>query len=298
MLEGIKYRDDIHEYTNRSNKKYISVTTLKGLYCNKFEDLKDFWGLYKGIQAALGVRYAEKKAMSGLYMNKGGNFKELGQQGELERLKPLVLIGIQFGLDLPSIAKTNNTRFDLWKGMADYANARGTRYHDMKEAEALKSGFDRVGDTIAAVQYKYSFNLAELEDGFHSEVMLYNHHYEVAGRADKLILETDVLRDRWMLWDDYKTNKKIDTTNPFQKMKYPLNHLDDCNFIHYAIQINTYEWLLKQFGFKTKHRRITWVILDDNEQVVKEVPMIIPNLQKEVQLMLDHHYDTRVKPNK
>lgn len=295
MLEGIKYRDDIHQYSSRDGLIYTSVTTLKGLYCNKFEDLKDFWALYKGVQKALGLAFAFKSAMSGLYMSNGGTFKELANQSEIVRLKPLVIIAQKFGLDLQKIASNNGAFFSSWKAQADYANARGTRYHDKKEKEAYDSGTDSIGDRKAAVQYSYSFDLSELEDGFHSEVLLYNHHYQIAGRADKLIIDTDIFGDRWMDWDDYKTSKKIDTTNSFQKMKYPINHLDDCNFIHYALQINIYEWLLKQFGYSTRSRRITWVILDDEENEIKSVPMVIPNLQKEVQLILDHHYETRIK---
>ena len=294
-MQGVKYRDDIHQYSSREGVVYTSVTTLKGLYCNKFEDLQDFWAVYKGVQRALGSAYAEKKAMSGYYMSKGGDFKELALQSEIQKYSPLAIIAQEKGIDLREIAKDNPLFFAKWKKEADYANARGTRYHDKKEKEALDSGFDSIDGLKANVQYKYSFDLAELTDGFHVEVLLYNHHYQIAGRADKLIIESDIVDDRWMIWDDYKTSKKIDTSNSFQKMKYPLNHLDDCNFIHYAIQINTYEWLLKQFGYKTRKRRITWVRLDENENEIGSIPMVIPDLQREVQLMLDHHYEIRVK---
>jgi hypothetical protein len=293
-MQGVRYKDLGHEYSNREGKVYISVTTLKGLYCNKFEDLQDFWAVYKGIQAKLGPGYAEKSKMSGYYMRKGGNFKNLALQSDIQKYAPLTIIAQENKIDILEIAKNNPFFFDKWKQQADYANARGTRYHDKKELEALESGYDIIDGIKAPVQYKYSFDLSELTDGFHVEVLLYNHHYQVAGRADKLIIETDIIGDRWMIWDDYKTNKKIDTTNGFQKMKYPLNHLDDCNFIHYAIQINTYEWLLKQFGYKTKSRRITWVRLNEREEEIGSIPMVIPDLQKEVQAMLDHHYQTRI----
>lgn len=295
MLEGIKYRDDIHQYSNRDNKVYISATTLLGLYKNKFEDLKDFWAFYKGVQKALGRNYEERSAMSGLYMRNGGKFKDLNLQSDIVRLEPLVKICTQFDISTKAVLGQRPELFSQWKAAADYACARGTRYHDKKEKEALESGFDSINGIIAPTQYKYTFDLSELTDGFHSELMLYNHEYEIAGRADKVIIETDLFGDRWMLWDDYKTNKKISMTNAFTRMKYPIQHLDDCNGIHYALQINLYEWMLKQFGYKTKHRKITWVILNEVEESVKEIDMIIPDLQKEVVAMVNHYKETVLK---
>ena len=32
-------------------------------------------------------------------------------------------------------------------------------------------------------------------------------------------------------------------------MKPPVNHLMDCNYIHYELQISMYAWMLQQFGF-------------------------------------------------
>lgn len=53
----------------------------------------------------------------------------------------------------------------------------------------------------------------------------------------------------------HNTNKKIDTKSFFdkklkrsQKMKYPLNQLDDCNFMHYTLQLSTYAWMVKQIN--------------------------------------------------
>lgn len=31
-------------------------------------------------------------------------------------------------------------------------------------------------------------------------------------------------------------------------MKYPLNHLDDCNLQHYTMQLSTYAWMLQKIN--------------------------------------------------
>ena len=53
----------------------------------------------------------------------------------------------------------------------------------------------------------------------------------------------------------HNTNKEIKLKSNFNvktktstKMKYPLNHLDDCNFIHYSLQLSTYAWMLQQLN--------------------------------------------------
>ena len=45
---------------------------------------------------------------------------------------------------------------------------------------------------------------------------------------------------------DWKTNKKIDKENPFQKCIGPLEGLPDCNYIHYSAQLSTYKLLIER----------------------------------------------------
>lgn len=53
----------------------------------------------------------------------------------------------------------------------------------------------------------------------------------------------------------HNTNKKIETTSFFDNkskksvmMKYPLNHLQDCNYNHYTLQLSTYAWMIQQLN--------------------------------------------------
>ena len=53
----------------------------------------------------------------------------------------------------------------------------------------------------------------------------------------------------------HNTNKKIDQKSGFDssikgnaKMKYPLNNLMDCNFLHYTLQLSTYAWMIKKLN--------------------------------------------------
>ena len=51
----------------------------------------------------------------------------------------------------------------------------------------------------------------------------------------------------------HNTGKKMDTKSYFDrklkrssKMKYPLNNLDDCNFMHYSMQLSLYAWMIQK----------------------------------------------------
>ena len=61
---------------------------------------------------------------------------------------------------------------------------------------------------------------------------------------------------------DYKTNKEIKLESfkswdgSKQKMQHPINHLDDCNFIHYALQLSLYLYIILKHNPKLKPGRL------------------------------------------
>jgi len=51
----------------------------------------------------------------------------------------------------------------------------------------------------------------------------------------------------------HNTNRQIKrSAYKNQKMKPPLSHLADCNYIHYNLQISFYAWMLEEFGFRVR----------------------------------------------
>lgn len=82
---------------------------------------------------------------------------------------------------------------------------------------------------------------------------------------------------------DWKTSKQINTMNNWgQKMFPPLQHLDDCNFIHYSLQLNLYSYMLeKRYGLKIKGCYIIHL------QASKFNEIEIPILRKEIEQMIN-----------
>ena len=85
---------------------------------------------------------------------------------------------------------------------------------------------------------------------FHSEVIVFSKKLKIAGTIDLLIHNKK--SDTYHLLD-WKTNKRIDERS-FGGKKGILNsteHLDDCNFNHYSLQLSFYRYILENhYGLK------------------------------------------------
>ena len=79
------------------------------------------------------------------------------------------------------------------------------------------------------------------------EKILFSEKYKVAGTVDLLVQHKKTKQIKII---DWKTNKKIVTYNCFNKYGYsPIKHLDDTNYVHYALQTSMYKYLLIHEGY-------------------------------------------------
>lgn len=195
---------------------------------------------------------------------------------------------------------------DAWKSENKRSTDLGHWYHSkrenelyaMKEITVTKPVFDN-GSKIASSQ--------KLIDGIYPEHMVYLESSGVCGQVDKPEVVNQVLNI-----NDYKTNKKIlykgfaNWEGITQKMLAPVQHLDDCTFNHYALQLSIYAYIIlrhnptltlgkltiEHVSFETagedKHGYpITKLTEDTNEPIIKNVKLItVPYLLKEVQQIL------------
>ncbi len=121
-----------------------------------------------------------------------------------------------------------------------------------------------------------------------NEQILYSEDDEVAGTADKILLRPgtkDVIDI-----DDYKTNiaQGIATSSKYNnRMKAPFDHLEDCNFVHYSLQLSIYAAMIeKQFNMKIGRLRLKY-IPPFNPIAFKVVPIIY--MKQEAHMMLQSH---------
>lgn len=182
-----------------------------------------------------------------------------------------------------------------WADKRDKAADRGTAYHRMKEAELIASGdssivgyqTQRLGDDYVKLD-----DSVILEDNkTYLEKMIWSKRYGICGTADL----AGVISGRIHI-SDYKTNEKLEReswvnprTGSSKRLLFPLNHLDDCNFNIYQLQLNTYMYMLLQHNrnFKMGEMNILHVAFDALGNPLEPQVILVANLQKEVKAMLE-----------
>lgn len=191
-----------------------------------------------------------------------------------------------------------------WKKTTVEACEKGSEYHAGKELEDLATEVHQIngrllslGANTDGVQDLYS-----LPDGVYVEMLLWNDYFKIAGKADKVIIQT-INGIRYVEIIDYKTSKTITDYNYIrsdgvkivsEKLLAPLNNITNCNYNVYQLQLNIYAWMLVQFGFVLKGGCIIHV--KDVTDPSKDEFYPLLNMQREVDvLMVDRHKKLRLQ---
>ena len=92
---------------------------------------------------------------------------------------------------------------------------------------------------------------------------------------------------------DFKTNKKIDrksyynkSTKRYECLKYPLNTIQDCNLMHYTLQLSMYAYLLQQINPDLNIKMLKLIHIDHSNKV-EEIE--VEYMKKEVEVLLKHY---------
>lgn len=138
-----------------------------------------------------------------------------------------------------------------WKNEAKRATDLGTWYHNQRENDICGlHDMERHGLTVPIFKpvevdgVKHSPN-QKITEGVYPEHMVYLKSAGICGQSDLV----EVIRNEVHI-TDYKTNKEIKTEGftswdgITQKMNPPLSHLDDCNLMHYALQLSMYMYII------------------------------------------------------
>jgi hypothetical protein len=211
-----------------------------------------------------------------------------------------------FGIEPETILK-------IWNDESQRAMSLGTFYHNQREADLCSlASIEKEGVTVPIFVPNVQPNgiklapVQKLESGVYPEHMVYLKSAGICGQSDLV----EVVNGRIYIID-YKTNKEIKKESFVNweglsdKLSFPLAHLDDCNFNHYALQLSIYMYIMLKHNPKLKPGKmyIHHVVFeeDDKDQngypvtkysvegdpIVKEViPMEVPYLEDEVRSII------------
>jgi ATP-dependent exoDNAse (exonuclease V) beta subunit len=213
----------------------------------------------------------------------------------------------------------------IWKKESERAMSLGTYYHNQREDDlcALAS-IEREGVNVPIFTPILKGNgvkhapKQKLDPGVYPEHMIYLKSAGICGQSDLV----EVVNGKVSIID-YKTNKEIkmqsyvDWEGVSQKMQFPVSHLDDCNFNHYALQLSIYMYIIIKHNPKLRpgsmyihHVQFEEESKDDNgypitkytkegDPILKNLVQIpVPYLKDEVISLIHYLHDNRKKLKK
>lgn len=156
-----------------------------------------------------------------------------------------------------------NQILDLWSSENKRSTDLGSKYHLQKETKLISEHLQERDGLLYPVyppimhgEKKLSIP-QRLTEGIYPEHMMYLKSAGICGQGDRL----EIIKNFIDVYD-HKTNKKLEFESyknyqgKGKKMKSILSHLDDCNFIHYSIQLSIYMYMVKKHNYNLTPRNL------------------------------------------
>lgn len=238
------YNDELHVYWSEKDLvPSISVTTL----IHQFDPFDEFfWSRYKALEALLPEDFSDLKPIL------------------LDTKKFNESILEDYNIELSDFQNKVDEILGEWEQKREVACVRGTHIHKEYELKTLKQDYSDLSEYdipnfLDSPNLKVvTNNIIPEGNAVLPELLLSrisdDGKLRIAGQADLVI----VLGNEFYILD-FKTNKKIDTKSYFdrkkkrsEKLLFPLNHLDQCNYNVYTVQLSTYAWMIEKNNPKLK----------------------------------------------
>ncbi len=152
---------------------------------------------------------------------------------------------------------------DVWHTENKRSTDAGSKYHLQKERKLISQPLQKregliypvyppimLGDKKLSIPQK-------LEEGIYPEHLMYLMSAGICGQADRV----EIIQKYIDIYD-HKTNKKLEFESfknrlgQSKKMMRILRHLDDCNFIHYSIQLSIYMYMVRKHNYNLTPRKL------------------------------------------
>jgi len=127
------------------------------------------------------------------------------------------------------------------------------------------------------------------------EKKLFSNKYKVIGYADKIVVSRNTINiyDNKIIDKIYRTSS-FKTDNGFKipptKMSAPLDHLEDCNYNEYVLQLSLYMYLAWENNKSLKIGKlyIRHIIMNDKDKITSDELIEVPYMKEEVKKILKY----------
>ena len=181
--------------------------------------------------------------------------------------------------------KTDQEILDGWSNSGKEASGLGTAMHLAIE-QFMNGSHDIIDDSVKQTkEWKYFTNFwADCGPDlvpYRMEWEVFSLEHKLAGSIDAIFYRPS--DGKYVIYD-WKRSKQIKMENDYEKGHYPLDHLSNCNYWHYSLQLNIYKWFLETF-YGLEIADLYLIILHpDNKNYHRLRLNMLPD---EVQSMLD-----------
>ena len=142
-----------------------------------------------------------------------------------------------------------------WNDNRDRAANYGTRVH--KQIELYLTGQELTTKTEEFNQFLIFERENSNLEPYRVEWIIYDEDLMIGGTIDA-VYKNQSTGQYYII--DWKTNNKITKKNSYQQGKYPINYIDDCNFMHYTLQLSLYKHILEtKYGIKIEKTYLCWL---------------------------------------
>lgn len=201
------------------------------------------------------------------------------------------LIGTTHFFDKEKIAARTAERIGIpvrdvlsaWENKGDYARLKGHEMHsfienlwqhkkyDFKYYEKHISMFVEL-DILKDQYLNFYRPASKLMNLIAAERIVYDTDFKVAGTFDGMFYNSvNKTIDIW----DWKTSTKIERSSKYNKKLIGLEHLDECNFNEYALQLSIYKYIIeKNTDIKITHLNICQISTENRNYDAFRVPYL------------------------
>lgn len=175
-----------------------------------------------------------------------------------------------------------------WEETRDLAANTGTRVHEIAEKKilginSLETYSKELEPYVVAID-KFKRSLSDRTYVLGTEVMVYSEKYKVAGQIDLLLIDENYCVHLL----DWKTNKDIRRDNDWGNMMINgLNHLPDCEYSKYSLQLSLYAKMLSDWGINVSGLELIHLRKYDYSRIA------IKYLDKEAEYILDKELNNK-----
>lgn len=182
-----------------------------------------------------------------------------------------------------------------WEKNRDEAARAGTRMHELIEwfyeypdfvteahLEYMASAFE-MPELLQFLNFHRTEVLPRGWQPFRTELRAFSRKHNLAGSVDMIYITPEGK----LVVVDWKRSKEIKRQNRFRKGCGPLQHLDDCNFVHYSLQLNLYDWMLKTY-LQMPVEALYLAVFHPNQRDYQMIA--VPPMQMEISAMLEQRF--------